>query len=69
MAPRKPRQSHKAPTSMLKKATNEAIQWTKNRKLVSQKERRNSVGEGYKWAEKSNVAKLTKGPSRERMGR
>ncbi|XP_062416405.1 uncharacterized protein LOC134102891 [Pungitius pungitius] len=69
MAPRKPRQSHKAPTSMMKKATNDAIQWTKNRKPVSKKERRNSVGEGYKWAEKSNVAKLTKGPSRERMGR
>nr|XP_040031394.1 uncharacterized protein LOC120818418 isoform X1 [Gasterosteus aculeatus aculeatus]XP_040031395.1 uncharacterized protein LOC120818418 isoform X1 [Gasterosteus aculeatus aculeatus]XP_040031396.1 uncharacterized protein LOC120818418 isoform X1 [Gasterosteus aculeatus aculeatus] len=71
-APRKKRQSHKTPTTMMKKATNDAIQWTKNRKQASQKER-NSVGEGYKWAEKSNVAKPTKailvGPSRERKGR
>ncbi|KAM8909354.1 uncharacterized protein AB9W97_006237 isoform 2-T4 [Spinachia spinachia] len=68
-APRKKRQSPKTPTSMMKKATNDAIQWTKNRKRVSQKERSDPVGEGYKWTEKSNVAKPTKGPSRERKGR
>ncbi|XP_031696146.1 uncharacterized protein LOC116378412 isoform X3 [Anarrhichthys ocellatus] len=68
-APRKRHNSHKPATSLMKRATNDAKQWTKAINRVSHKERRHSVGEGYKWSEKS-TAKPTKGSSMdEKKGR
>ncbi|XP_034381681.1 uncharacterized protein LOC117725920 isoform X2 [Cyclopterus lumpus] len=57
-APRKRHNPPKPVTTLMKRATNDAKQWTKARNQVSSKERRDSVGEGYKWSEKS-----TKGSS------
>ncbi|KAK9525269.1 hypothetical protein VZT92_015996 [Zoarces viviparus] len=61
-APRKRHSSHKPATSLMKRSTNDAKQLMKAKNRVSHKERRHSVGEGYKWSEKS-TAKPTKGSS------
>uniref|UniRef100_UPI003AAD6E0A uncharacterized protein n=1 Tax=Centroberyx gerrardi TaxID=166262 RepID=UPI003AAD6E0A len=64
--PKQRHNSHESATPLMKKSIDQAKRWTNDIQRKSPYERRGSVGENYKWADKTTTANKTKGSSRER---
>ncbi|XP_029902018.1 uncharacterized protein LOC115355383 isoform X2 [Myripristis murdjan] len=58
--PRQRHSSHESATPLMKRTKHQAMLWTKARHREAQHDQRASVGEGYKWAEKTPAARKPK---------